>query len=200
MRAVLILVSCALAATTARADDGDVAAGEQKAAPCAACHGPEGNSVNPEWPKIAGQHQKYLAEQLQAYKSGDRQGPLMVGQVAGLDEQDMRDLAAYFASRETSTGEADPELVDLGESIYRGGIAEKDVPACIACHGPTGKGNPAAGWPAVSGQHATYTANQLKAYRSGERRTDANQMMRNVAAELNDDEIAAVASYIQGLN
>lgn len=173
---------------------------EEKAAACTACHGPAGNSSNPEWPNIAGQHASYTLRQLQAFKSGERDNPLMSGIAAGLSEADMRELAAYFAGLEPMVGSADPALVDRGEAIYRGGDRADGVPACMGCHGPRGTGNPPAAYPALSGQHATYTAKQLRAYRTGERTTDPDSIMRTIAARLSDEEIEAVASYTAGLH
>ena len=179
---------------------GDISRGEELSGSCAACHGADGNSDNPEWPNIAGQGQRYLFEQLKAYQTGDRENAVMAGQVSDLDEQDMRDLAAYYASLEPGVaGGVDPDLRERGEDIYRGGIPDKGVAACIACHGPAGEGMRAAGFPALSGQHATYTAQQLQKYRSGERSTDANRMMRSIAERMSDDEIRAVSSFIEGL-
>jgi cytochrome c553 len=201
MHKVVAMLSLAVmfAAGAAQAA-GDAAAGKTKAATCAACHGADGNSANPEWPKLAGQHQDYLLKQLKEFKSGERQNALMAGQVAALNEQDMADLAAYFASLEGSIGEADSAQVELGQSLYRAGNSRSGVAACAACHSPTGAGNPQAKFPRLSGQHATYTAIQLKAFRSGERANDAGQMMRNIAAKMTDAEIAAVAQYVQGLH
>lgn len=207
LRAALAGAALLLAATPAGAGDnlvgGDAKAGEAKAAVCAACHGPAGNSVNPEWPKLAGQHAGYTLAQLKAFKQpmqdSPRYNPIMSSQAQMLNEQDMLDVAAYFAAQNRQPGAADPALVEKGERIYRGGIPADNVPACIACHGPIGDGNAAALFPAVSGQHATYIVNQLKLYAAGERRTDTNQMMRNVAAAMSEDDMRAVASYIQGL-
>jgi cytochrome c553 len=194
------LLALGLAATAPAVAAGDAAAGQARAITCAACHGADGNSLNPEWPSLAGQHESYIIKQLQAFKSGARQNVLMSGQAMALSDQDMADLAAYFASQKPARKTADPALVKTGEQIYRGGHKETGAPACLACHGPDGLGNITAAWPRVSGQHATYTAAQLAAYRSGQRSTDGDtQIMRNVAARLTDDEIKAVASYIQGL-
>jgi cytochrome c553 len=194
------LLAVGLAASAPALAAGDAAAGQAKAVTCSACHGADGNSLNPEWPSLAGQHESYTIKQLQAFKSGARQNVLMSGQAMGLSDQDMADLAAYFASQKPARKTADPALVKTGEQLYRGGNKETGTPACLACHGPDGLGNITAAWPLVSGQHATYTATQLAAYRSGERSTDGDtQIMRNVAARLTDDEIKAVASYIQGL-
>lgn len=179
---------------------GDPVAGKAKAEPCAACHAADGNSVMPDWPKLAGQSAKYIEQQLAAFKSGDRKDALMAPMAAALSEQDMADLAVYFSSQNTTIGKADPALVEAGESLYRGGDADRAIPACIACHSPTGSGNPAAGYPSVKGQHAAYTITQLKAFRSGERQTDAKSVMRDIAEKLKDSDIEAVASYISGLH
>lgn len=185
---------------TAALAEGSAEAGRQKAATCAACHGQDGNSLNPEWPSLAGQHAQYIVKALQAYKpGGSRNNPLMLGQVSLLSEQDMLDLGAYFASQARAPAMADPDLVAAGERLYRGGNKDRGVSACIACHGPRGLGNPGASYPAVAGQHATYTAASLRAYAKNERRSDANQMMRNVSSLLSENEILAVSSYIQGL-
>jgi cytochrome c553 len=188
----------ALLALSAGAD-GSADAGKAKAAVCAACHGLDGNSLNPEWPSLAGQHDSYILNSLKAFKAGTRKNVLMAGQVAALSDQDMQDLAAYFAAQNRQKKTADPKLLTSGERLYRGGNKENGAAACIACHGPAGRGNLPAGYPAIGAQHATYTAAQLKAYRSGERNSDPNQMMRNVAARLTDSEIESVASYVQGL-
>ncbi|MFV8835028.1 c-type cytochrome [Aquisalimonas sp.] len=180
---------------------GDVSRGEDLSGECMACHAAEGNTDNPDWPIIHGQGKRYLYEQLQAYKSGDRENAVMQSQVADLDDQDLRDLAAYFASQEGGiSGGVDPDLKDLGESIYRGGLPDEGVAACMACHGPAGEGMPGAGYPRLSGQLAEYTADQLRKYRDGERSTDRNRMMRDIAERMSDEEIEAVSSYISGLH
>lgn len=180
--------------------DGDAEAGKAKSATCAACHGVDGNSANPEWPKIAGQHASYIVMQLQAYKDGKRQNALMMPMAMGLSDQDMADLAAYFSSQATTPAMADAELVATGERVYRGGNASRGVPACIACHGPDGKGNPLAVYPQLSGQHAVYTYAQLKAYADQQRKSDKNQVMREIADRMSDSDMRAVASYVQGLH
>jgi cytochrome c553 len=181
---------------------GDAAAGQAKSAICAACHGVDGNSAVPNWPKLAGQHEKYLVRQVTLIKSGDRQVPEMLGIVPGLGDQDIEDLAAYFASHETTLGVADESKVTLGERIYRAGNAESGVPACMSCHGPAGEGNPLAGYPALAGQHSMYTNKMLTGFRAGENYGEDDMpsgIMNGSASELNDEEIEAVASYIQGL-
>jgi cytochrome c553 len=181
---------------------GDASAGQAKSAVCAACHGADGNSAVPNWPKLAGQHEQYLNRQLVLIKSGARPVPEMMGITPGLSEQDMEDLAAYYASQTVSGGVADELKIVLGERIYRAGNEKTGVPACMSCHGPAGEGNPLAGYPALAGQHSVYTANMLNRFRSGENwgeGDDSSAIMNGSAAELTDDEIEAVASYIQGL-
>jgi cytochrome c553 len=179
--------------------EGSAEAGQAKSATCVACHGVDGNSVNPEWPSIAGQHSQYTVKQLKAFKSGARQNPLMSPMAAGLSDADMDDLAAYFSTQTANGLEADASKVAVGQRLYRGGDAEKGVAACGSCHGPSGHGNPTALYPSIRGQHATYVEAQLKAYRSGTRQTDQNQMMRGVVHSMSDEQIAAVAAYVQGL-
>jgi len=180
--------------------DGSAEAGKSKSTTCAACHGAEGVSVNPEWPNLAGQNARYLYEQLQAWKSGARQNVLMSSQAMGLSDQDMKDLAVYYEEQVLPPrAVSNPDLVEKGERLYRGGDQEAGISACIACHGPRGLGNPAAAYPKLRGQHATYTASTLKAYRSGERESSMNKVMNNIAARLDDEQIEALASYVQGL-
>jgi len=178
---------------------GDAAAGEANAAVCVACHGPMGNSINPIWPKIAGQHPEYIYKQLMDFKSGARANDMMSPQVLTLEEQDFRNLAAYFAGQTQSGGAADPSAAELGERIYRGGNPATGVAACTGCHGPAGSGLGLAKFPRVSGQHAPYLDATLKGFRAGARANDPNGMMRGVAARMTDEEIAAVSQYIQGL-
>lgn len=196
--ALLLLIAAMAPAGTSHAA-GSVEAGQAKAVVCVACHGPDGNSLNPEWPSLAGQNEAYLVRTLQAFKKGERSNPLMSAQALALGDQDMADLAAYFASKPRAPKTADPQFAAEGERLYRGGNKDSGVSACIACHGPNGVGNAPAAYPAIAGQQATYTASQLKAYRAGQRNSDLNQMMRNTTARLTDAEIEAVASYVQGL-
>jgi cytochrome c553 len=186
----------------AAAPEGSVDAGRTKSVTCAACHGADGNSVTPDWPMLAGQHASYIVRQLEAFKNGERTDVTMKPFADMLSEQDMLDVAAYFAAQTPTPKGADPALVGLGQQIYRGGVPARGVAACIACHGPDGNGNPLAAYPRVSGQHAAYVTKQLNLYASGDRRSDVdvNQMMRNVAGALFEDEIRALASYVQGLN
>ena len=180
---------------------GDSERGKEKSQTCAACHGSDGNSTNPEWPTLAGQHAKYLSVTLHAYQDGTRTDVLMSGQTSALNDDDIEDLAAYYATQTPKRRTADPALVALGERIYRGGDKERGISACMACHGPSGRGNPASGYPSLAGQHATYTKNQLTQYRANERQSDIqlNQVMRSTTARMTEEEIKAVASYIQGL-
>jgi cytochrome c553 len=196
---ITVPVVLAMAAGAVQAA-GDAEAGKQKAAPCAACHGLDGNSPNPIWPKLAGQHPSYIQSQITDFKSGSRQDPLMSPQAALLaTDQDVADVAAFFASQEQSAGVAKADAVALGEAIYRGGNMASGVAACSGCHGPVGMGNPLAQFPRISGQHADYVSKALKDFRAGSRANDVNGMMRGVAVRLTDAEIAAVSQYVQGL-
>lgn len=181
---------------------GNAQAGAAKAAVCAACHGPDGNSLAPTFPKLAGQSEKYLFKQLQDIKANKtRQAPQMTAIVAGLSDQDMADLAAHFASKSMSNGAAKKELVTLGEQIFRAGIKEKGLPACTGCHSPSGQGNAPAGFPRLSGQHADYMVTQLKNFQTGARSNDGDaRTMRDVAYKLTEQEMQAVASFASGLH
>ena len=196
---VLIALAITAVGTPVAALAGDAAAGQAKSAVCAACHGVDGNSVNPEWPNIAGQHAEYIEHSIESYQAGTRQNALMSAQAMILSPEDTADLAAYFSSQTARGGEANPDLVLRGERLYRAGDPERGIAACIACHGPNGRGNPVARYPMVAGQHAVYSAGQLRLYASGERRSDNNQMMRSIARRMTEEDILAVSSYIQGL-
>jgi cytochrome c553 len=179
---------------------GSKEAGQTKAATCSACHGMDGNSLNPEWPNLASQHGSYITKQLKNFKAGQRANPLMSPMAMILSDQDVDDLAAYFSSQPLhATGETEPSKLKLGERVFRAGNVAAKVPACASCHGPAGAGIPTAVYPRIGGQHATYVAIQLRAYKAGTRNNDPSAMMRTVAAGLSEDEIDAVASYIQGL-
>ena len=149
--------SLLLATSLQAVADGDASAGQAKSAICAACHGADGNSSVPNWPKLAGQHANYIARQMTLIKSGDRPVPEMMGFVAGLSDQDIQDLAAWYSSQTSNGGIADESLVALGERIYKAGNANSGVPACMSCHGPAGEGNPLSLYPALAGQHAVRT-------------------------------------------
>jgi cytochrome c553 len=179
---------------------GDAAAGQGKAAVCAACHGGDGKAILGTYPNLAGQHATYTAKQLTDYRDGNRVNALMSGQAANLSDQDIQDLAAYYSSMDKIEGVASEENLQEGMNIYRGGITSAGVAACSACHGPAGNGNGPATWPMISGQNAEYTADQLRYFRSGERANDPVEMMRGVAKRMTDAEITAVANYIAGLH
>ena len=184
------------------AADGDASAGQAKSAICAACHGADGNSAVPNWPKLAGQHASYIERQTALIKSGDRPVPEMMGIVAGMSDQDFRDLAAYFSSQTNNGGVADESVAAMGQRIYKAGNADSGVPACMSCHGPAGEGNPLSVFPALAGQHSVYTSKMLKGFRAGENWGEddsPSSIMNGASAELTDAEIEAVASYIQGL-
>lgn len=197
-------VGLALVAIQVQAEslvDGSAEAGKVKAITCTACHGPEGNSANAMWPNIAGQNAPYIQAQLTAFKSGSRMDPVMSSQAILLSDEDMADLAVYFESLPAAAqAVADADSVSRGEALYRGGNTTTGVSACMACHGPTGRGNPAAKYPALQGQHAVYTAKQLNDYASGARTTDGKtRIMRDIAGRLSKEDIAALSSYVQGL-
>ena len=182
---------------------GDAELGKAKSGLCAACHGADGNSINPVWPKLAGQHEEYTARQLSLFKSGKRKGTVMAGMVAGLNELDMQNLGAFFASQKSSIGSANDTLIELGKALYQGGNTEMKIPACMSCHGVAGKGNPLSGYPVLAGQHSAYTEQRLYDFKAGEETADEDdingKIMADVAQYLTEEEIKAVASYIQGL-
>jgi cytochrome c553 len=179
---------------------GSAEAGAGKTAVCVACHGPNGNdSVLPEVPKLGAQGERYLLKQLQEIKNGVRVVPLMTGMLNALNDQDLADVAAYYASQPQALGAVEADKRALGEKLYRAGDASIGVAACTACHSPNGKGLAAAGYPSLSGQDVAYTEAQLKAFRAGDRINDEAEVMRSITARLNDAEIAALASYVAGL-
>jgi len=194
---VIVLVLSGLFSFAANASD--VEAGKAKSAVCAACHGADGNSVNPMWPSLAGQHASYLTKQLMDFKEGRRENATMAGMVAGLSEDDMKDLAAYYASQAPKTVAFDADLIAAGENIYRGGIAETQMAACMGCHSPGAKGNGPAGWPSLHSQHAEYIVSQLQNFKNGSRANDPNGMMRNLVVRMSEEEMKAVAAYIAGI-
>lgn len=207
MKKIAMFVGLYLGLTgIAMAATGNAEAGQQKSAVCAACHGPDGNSPLDMYPKIAGQHESYLFKQLKDYKlaaeTGGEQGradPIMQGQVMMLSEQDMADLAAFFAAQEMSPGSAPEDVIAEGQKLFIGGDEARGIAACAACHGPRGDGMALANFPDISGQSAAYTKQQLERFRSGERLNDLNSMMRDVAAKLTDKDIEILSQYIQGL-
>jgi cytochrome c553 len=204
----------AVAAADAPAHAGDAAAGETKAAACGACHGLDGNSADPQYPKLAGQHENYIARHLDLFKSGARENPIMLGFAATLSAQDMRDLGAFYAAKPAVAGMANDALVaegaeetwaQRGARLYRGGNPAAGVPACMACHGPSGAGNPGPAYPALAGQHADYTKAQLLRYRAGQfhgkvESGTANLVMVDAARGLSDTDVEALATFIEGLH
>ena len=204
--ALLAMMLCAVATHAADMLVGDAAAGAQKTLVCAACHGADGNSLVPAFPKLAGLGEKYLLQQMQHIRDGVRPVAQMVGQVDNLSDQDLADIAAFYNAKPRGVEKADPALIELGEKVYRAGVAERNVAACIACHGARGSGNSPAGFPAIGGQYADYISAQLKAYRKGYedpsgRVTDGDiKIMRSNAFGLSDREIEAVSAYVSGLN
>ncbi len=190
----------------ALAQSGDAEAGKEKSQVCAACHGPNGESPTDMYPHLAGQHEKYLLKQLKDFKlaseTGGEEGrnnAVMMGQVASLSEQDMADLAAFYASQDEPKGETPEDLIARGEDFFRRGNPESKIPSCAGCHGPRGNGMGLAAFPDISGQHAAYTKSQLEMFRSGERANDPNGMMRGVAEKMTDEEIELMSKFLSGL-
>ena len=184
---------------------GDPEKGSQLVESCAACHGADGNSISPDWPKLAGQNQKYIYEQLKYFRDGDRMNALMMSvtpYLQTLEDSDLLDIAAYYSDYAVSVGQAknDEELLELGTQLYRFGNMKKGVPACTSCHAVQGQGNSLAGFPSVAGQQVGYLTSTLKAYRSKERNAgESSLMMQSIAQNLSDDEIDALANYMHGL-
>jgi cytochrome c553 len=175
--------------------------GEEKAVVCAACHGPTGVSINPEWPNLAGQHRAYLVKQLHDMKEGHlRSSPIMAPMIANLTPKDIQDLATYYSQQPIPAGVTPKAYLSRGERLYRGGDFDKHITACIACHGPKGTGNAQAGFPVVSGQHAAYTVLQLQHFKTGQRKNDMNSIMRDISQRMNTDDMLAVANYMAGLH
>jgi cytochrome c553 len=198
------------APAAAGAVTGSAEAGATKAAVCTACHGVNGNSVNPEWPNLAGQNAAYIHEQLRMFKAKKRNNPVMQPIVDPLTEQDFADLGAYFATQTPAGLEADPSYWKAGEALYKSGDTARNIPACSACHGPAGQGNPGAGYPALRAQHSVYTVKQLQDYLTKNRYRDGadpatvnstrnSAMMTTIAARLTPEDIRNLASYLQGL-
>lgn len=205
---ILIATLCSSVAPASAAPD--AAAGQSKAAACAACHGADGNSdVNPEWPKLAGQVPQYIAKQLHDFKSGRRNDQAMSPMAQPLTSQDIEDLAAYFAAQKAQAGAGKPELMARGREIYEKGVHRPKVVACVGCHGPQGAGNrdwsrsmaaqPAMLAPALGGQQSAYVLKQLKAYKAGSRGNDVGHIMRDVLSHLSEADMVAVAEYITAL-
>jgi cytochrome c553 len=190
------------AGDTAAVKPGDAATGQGKAAACGACHGLDGNSTDPQYPRLAGQSEQYIVRQLTDFKAGKRQNPIMMGMAAPLTPQDMHDIGAYFAKQKPLPGVADKALVDQGQTLYREGDTARGIPACMACHGPDGRGNPGAMYPQLTSQHAKYIEATLKSWHDGTAwGDDAHaKIMPSIAQKLDEKDIAALASYIEGLH
>ena len=208
MAAALVLTSVCLAATPdVPFTHGKAADGATKSAVCSSCHGPNGNSSNPDWPRLAGQNAVYIAEQLRLFRSGARDNPVMKPLAATLQDQDIDDIAVYYEAQTPTGLEADPSYWQAGQALYQHGDPAHEVPACIACHGPVGRGNLAAGYPALRAQHSAYVIKQLKDYASGARYSGANPeaasrngvMMFTIAKRLTPEQMRDVASYLQGM-
>ena len=198
----LLIASILLMLSSYAYANGDIAAGKTKSSVCAACHGNDGNGIEalPTQPKLAGQHAEYTEKQIRDYQSKNRNNAIMTSMVAALSDEDIADIAVYYASLKGSTGTSSPDLVETGKKLYRAGNASSGLAACMSCHGPSGKGNPAAKYPSLSGQYSEYSAVQLKAFKSEARANDSNNVMRNIAAKMSNDEIDAVSDYIEGLH
>lgn len=201
------LLACGSAGVMANDAQGNIEAGLAKSQTCVACHGADGNSQITNYPKIAGQHPRYLEKQLKEFKLGmetngsqGRYDPVMGGMALPLSEQDMRDLAAYYASLPMSENNTPEDVVEVGKVLYTAGDEERGLVACIACHGPRGNGTSLSGFPKISGQHAEYNKLQLTKFKSGERNNDLNGMMHDIAKKLTDAEIDALSKYVGGLH
>ena len=197
MLGAIILALSGLVSFTANA--ADIEAGKAKSAVCAACHGADGNSPNGAWPSLAGQHASYIYKQLNDFKEGRRNNASMTGMVALLNDEDMKNVAAYYESQQPKAVAFDADMIAAGESIYRGGITETQVAACMGCHSPSGRGNGPAGWPSLKGQHPEYLFTQLQNFKQGLRANDSGNMMRNVVIRMSDKEMKSVAAYIAGI-
>ncbi|CDZ76031.1 Cytochrome c4 precursor [Legionella massiliensis] len=172
-----------------------------KTALCAACHGQQGQSTNPEWPSLAGQHASYLIKQLQDFQQAKTRNALtMTGLSSSLSETEIKELAEFYARQHLPKGSTPEKYLKRGELLYRGGDFAKHITACIACHGPQGTGNAQAGFPVLTGQHAQYTIQQLQAFKDGKRSNDLNSIMRDISARMSQEDMEAVAYYVQGLH
>lgn len=203
MRNLSIIVAAFLFVGAGASYAADLAAGETVAKEqCAACHGADGNSTNPQWPKLAGQHAGFTKQQVAMFKSGERHNDLMSPVAKGLSDADLDNVAAFYATQSATIGKVEPEAVEIAQNIYRGGLAEAGVVACAACHGPTGSGNPGANFPSLSGQHAAYAETRLLAYKQRGKADNADpaDMMGVIASKLTDEQIKALAAYISALS
>ena len=207
MKKWLLLLGLAAGFSQTVMAEGDAEAGKAKAVTCVACHGNDGNSALAMNPKIAGQHEGYLAKQLTEFRLASQTGgtegrnnAVMNGMATALSDQDIKDLAAWFASQTMTKGETPEDVIEAGKALYSGGDLERGITACVACHGPRGNGMGLANFPDISGQHVDYTKSQLKQFRSGDRANDLNGMMRDIAKKLTDDDIDILSKYVAGLH
>ena len=197
---IIALVGLALTTSASVFASGDAAKGKALTGSCVACHGADGNSVNPIWPKLAGQSEEYLIKQLNDFRSGERIDATMTAMAKAIaSDDDIPHIAAYFASQKQKPSVADDKLVDAGRQLYKGGRSSSKVTACAACHGVTGNGIAKAKFPKISGQHNKYIVKQLKAFKAGKRANDPGKMMRNIAYNMTDSDMKAVAEFITGL-
>lgn len=197
----LVFILGFASAAPAAEEVGDPAAGQAKIAVCGACHGPDGNSMAPVFPKLAGQGERYLLKQLHEIRDGKRVVLEMTGMLNNLSEQDLADIAAFFSTQKGTAGASGSALVATGEALFRGGNIDQGLPACTGCHAPGGTGNAAAGFPRLGGQHADYVKKQLVAFREGQRTNDGDTLvMRTIASRLSSQDIDALSAYIQGLH
>jgi cytochrome c553 len=197
IKAVLLGLCSLMAVSITHA--ADIEAGKAKTALCAGCHGADGNSANPIWPKLAGQHASYIAKQLRDFKAAKRTDPTMQGMAATVQDADIENIAAYFESQSPTAANFNKDLLEKGQNIYRGGITSISVPACMSCHSPSGAGNGPAVFPALKSQHPEYIVVQLKNFKSGARANDPGKTMRNVANRMSEEEMQAVAAYIAAM-
>jgi len=200
MNKLLVALVAVLSFSSFVQAQGNIEAGKSKSVACAACHGDDGNSPSNLYPKLAGQHAPYLEKQLQQFKNGERADPIMMGMAAALSEEDMQDLAAYYASQTTTPETVSPEIAALGKKLYMGGDLERKMAACTACHGPRGNGLELAKFPKISSQHPAYIKAQLEKFRGKNRANDPNGMMSDVAAKLSDADIELLSKYISALH
>tara|TARA_B110000977_G_scaffold201511_1_gene296547 strand:- start:3239 stop:3862 length:624 start_codon:yes stop_codon:yes gene_type:complete len=207
MKSILLVTLTALSLAGFVHAKGDTSAGKDKAMACGACHGADGNSAVPSFPKLAGQGEKYLIKQMNDIHEGRRVVVTMAGQLDNMSEQDIANIAAYYSAQTGTVGQAKADLVELGQRIYRAGNGEVGIAACTACHSPTGSGNAPAGFPKLGGQHADYIEAQLRAFRTGAEEPEKGRsndgetrIMRDIVSRMSDLEIRAVSSYIQGLH
>lgn len=200
MNKLLMTLIATLAFSGAAQAQGDIEAGKTKAIACTACHGADGNSPTDLYPKLAGQHASYLEKQLQQFKSGERENPIMLGMSATLSEQDMEDLAAYYSAQTTTPETVAAEIAEAGQKLYMGGSLQRNIPGCSACHGPRGNGLELAKFPKISSQHPAYLKAQLENFRSNARHNDQNGMMSDISGKLTDADIELLSHYISALH